>query len=225
MMIPKTEKIIRKKISEFDNWTDTKYSFLTMSMNTGDYSNDEQAFIWTDTDLMYSQIFETFLEIDNFRDGWTKEMSMPLAVDRGLAVYYRAEKTETLYHFGTDELGFFLSTDLFDTENIRKMNDQFWFMFSELSQLGTLDLFENKVVPYAEERKAPYLHRKSKSILYTLIQHSFALERYYGTNEDMGSIIVRWDYDIPWDELLDKGWQALRNLYRMNLELWKKRVK
>ena len=113
MMNPKTEKIIRKKISEFDNWTDTKYSFLTMSMNTGDYSNDEQAFIWTDTDLMYSQIFETFLEIDNFRDGWTKEMSMPLAVDRGLAVYYRAEKTETLYHFGTDELGFFLSTDLF----------------------------------------------------------------------------------------------------------------
>ncbi len=67
--------------------------------------------------------------------------------------------------------------------------------------------------------------RKSFKTEYSNGVYRFTLERYYGTNEDLGSIIVRWDYDIPWDELLDKGWQVLRNLYRMNLELWKKRVK
>lgn len=106
-----------------------------------------------------------------------------------MEVFYRAEKIESRYVFGTDELGFFLSTDLFNTENIRKMNDDFWFMLSELSQLGTLDFFQSTCVSPEAERKEPLLHKKSKSIVYSLIQNSIALEKYYGTNE-AGQLII-----------------------------------
>ena len=150
---------------------------------------------------------------------------MPLAVKGGMDVYYQAEKIESLYRFGTDEIGFFLYTDLFYAENIRKMNDDFWFRMCELSQLGTLDLFQSLVFPASEVRQEPFLHYKSKSKIYSLIRNSIALEKYLGTSEEIGSLIVRWNYDIHWNELLSKGSQALRNLYKINYELWRKRKK
>jgi hypothetical protein len=34
-----------------------------------------------------------------------------------------------------------------------------------------------------------------------------------------------WNYDTPWNELLDKGATAFHNLYRINESLWKRRSK
>ncbi len=175
--------------------------------------------------LLCTEIFSTLFEINNFRDTWNGPHMILLAVPRGMEITYWSEKIDSIHKFGTDQKGFFLETNLLHVDNIRKMNDDFWLLICELSQLGKLDLFQGTVVPPREIREHPFLHKKSKNILYSLIRGSLALESYYGTNEDFGFIIVRWTYDSSWDELLDKGWRVLRNLYRINYELWKKRVK
>lgn len=225
MMTTLAERIIKRKSAEFAHWSETFNSFMDMSYNTESYEEDNQIVIWTDTELMYAEMLDTMIEISGIREDWDGPHFMPLAVKGGMEVYYQAEKIESLYRFGTDEIGFFLYTDLFYAENIRKMNDDFWFRMSELSQLGTLDLFQSLVFPASEVRQEPFLHYKSKSKIYSLIRNSIALEKYLGTSEEIGSLIVRWNYDIHWNELLSKGSQALRNLYKINYELWRKRKK
>jgi hypothetical protein len=218
----KAEKIIREKSEDFVLWTGTYRSFLEMSLDAVYYSEEDRASIWNDVELLYMEIFDTLFEITSFRETWNGPHVMPLAVPRGLEVNYWAERIGSMYNFGTDHQGFFLETNLLNVHNMRKMNDDFWFTVSELSRLGKLDFFQGTVVPPGEARKRPLLNRKSKSILYSLIQGSLSLESYYGTSEDIGSIIVRWSYNIPWDDLLNNGWRVLRNLYRINYELWKK---
>ena len=58
-----------------------------------------------------------------------------------------------------------------------------------------------------------------------MIRNSIAMDKHYGSCEDPGAVFVRWNYVTPWKELLEKGAHALRNLYRINYELWKKRKK
>jgi hypothetical protein len=49
-----------------------------------------------------------------------------------------------------------------------------------------------------------------------------AWEKEDGSADDLGMVIIRWKYDTPWEELLDKGSAAFHNLYRINEALWKK---
>ena len=224
-MTKRADRIIREKSAEFSHWSETFNTFMAMSYNDVAYQAADEADIWMDAEIMYEEILDAMIRISGIRDEWEGPLFLPLAVKGGLEIIYRAAKIESQYIFGTDEIGFFLSTDLSWAENLRKMNDDFWFMMAELSQLGKLDLWENVVLPDSEVRKEPYLYRKSKSQIYSLIRNSIALEKHYGTCEDLGSIIVRWNYDTPWDELLEKGTRVFRNLYMMNYELWRKRRK
>ena len=147
---------------------------------------------------------------------------LSLAVKAGLSVHYRAARIESRYIFGTDEFGFFLQTGFSFAENIRKMNDDFWFMMGELSQLGRLHRWENIFFADSEIRQEPWFHRKSGSHIYSLIRNAILLEKKHGSAEDLDSLYVRWDYDTPWEELLEKGGHAFKNLYRMNRALWQK---
>ncbi len=221
-MTKRADRIIREKSAEFSHWSETFNTFMAMSYNDVAYQADVVADIWMDTEIMYEEILDAMIRISGARDEWEGPLFLPLAVKGGLEVIYRAAKIESRYIFGTDEIGFFLSTDLSFAENLRKMDDGFWFMMAEISQLGKLDLWENVVLPDSEVRKEPYLYRKSKSKIFSLIRNSIAIEKHYGICEDLDSIIVRWNYDTPWVELLEKGAQAFKNLYRMNYELWRK---
>jgi len=222
-MSKQADKIIREKSAEFAHWSETFNSFMEFSYNNVGYSEIDEVNIWMDTESMYADILDTMIRMSGVRDEWEGPQSMPLAVKGGLEVFYRAEKIESLYRFGTDEIGFILYTDLFYAENIRKMNDDFWFMMSELSQLGKLDLWENRIFEDSDVRREPDLHRKSKSTIFSMIRTAIAMDKHFGSCEDLGAVFVRWKYETPWKELLERGAHAFRNLYRINYELWRKR--
>ncbi len=87
--------------------------------------------MWLDTEVLYEEILETLISMSGVKDEWEGPEVFPLAVKAGLSVHYRAARIESRYIFGTDEIGFFLQTDFSFAENIRKMNDDFWFMMGE----------------------------------------------------------------------------------------------
>lgn len=58
-----------------------------------------------------------------------------------------------------------------------------------------------------------------------MIRASIALEKHDGSCMDLGSVIVRWNYDTPWEQLLENGALAFRSLYKINEALWRKRGK
>lgn len=224
-MTKQRERILREKSGEFPRWTRTFQSFLEIAFDSLRMQQAEEENVWTDTQLMYEEILFAMIGMSGVRDEWEEPEFLPLAVTAGLEVICLAEKIESLFYFGTDNLGFFLSTNLNYAENIRKMDDNFWFRMSELSQLGNLDLWEARGYTDAQKRMEPHFHRKTKSKVFQMIRASIALEKHDGSCMDLGSVIVRWSYDTPWELLLEKGALALRNLYKINEALWKKRGK
>ena len=138
-MTARIAKIIKEKSELFPDWTRVFNSFLRMSYGAPGFATLDEGGLWLDTEILYEEILDTMIRISGVKDEWEGPEVFPLAVKAGLSVHYRSARIESRYIFGTNEAGFFLQTDLYYAEHIRKMNDDFWFMMGELSQLGRLD--------------------------------------------------------------------------------------
>ena len=224
-MTRKAEQIKQAVQPNYPEWTRTFRSFLRQHYSDDYFSETEEYEIWEAIEKMYASLMEAMMGMSGIKDQWEGPEYLPLAVKAGLEVYYRALKLECPFFFGTDELGFFLSADLTYSENLRKMDDRFWYRMAELTRLGELDIWEHKGWHGSQVKREPWFHRKAKSKIFHLIRSAVAWEKHEGDSADLGMIIVRWDYDTPWEVLLDNGSAALQNLYRMNETLWKRRPK
>lgn len=216
------QKIIKELYPKFHEWNRDFREFLGLFYQDILIPETDEQKIWKSMENIYAIVLESMISLSGIRDKWEGPEFLPLAVDAGLEVFYRSDKLECTFHFGTDENGFFLSTDLICSENIRKMDDRFWFLIAELIRFGKLDLWENRVFPESRVRQEPWFHRKSKSRIFHLIRSAVACEKEDGSTEDLGMIIIRWKYNTAWEELLCKGSDAFCNLYRINEALCKK---
>ena len=102
---------------------------------------------------------------------------------------------------------------------IRKMDDTFWFKLAELSQLGKLEYFIRRVPESGEIRQFPYLHGKSRSALFTLIQDAISSDMLNGSTNYLGTFIVKWKYTASCEKFLSSAILALKNLYYLNKAL------
>ena len=208
---------------EFPGWSMNLERFLESYHPESFTGAEETSEIRENIKQIYATILDAIIRMSGIRDRWEGPEFLPLNVYAGQEAYFRSTKLECPFHFGTDESGFFLSTDLIYSENLRKMNDKFWFLVAELTNFGELDIWENTFWEDTKKRKQPWFHRKSGSRIFQLIRSSVALEKEEGDSAGIGMLIIRWDFDTPWDELLDKGSAAFQNLYRINKALKKKK--
>jgi len=222
-MIRKSEYILKELYPKFPEWSLDFGRFLGLFYPDISIPEPEEQKIWESIENIYATVLESIISLSGVRDKWDGPEFLPLAVNAGFEVYYRSDKLECPFHFGTDENGFFLSTYLICSENIRKMDDRFWFHMAELTCFGKLDFWENRVFPESRTRQEPWFHRKSKSRIFHLIRTAVAWEKEEGLAEDLGMIIIRWNYNTAWEELLRKGSAAFHNMYRINEALSKKR--
>jgi hypothetical protein len=214
---------IKKEFSQkFPEWNRNFRSFLELYYSDIHVPEKAELEIWESIENIYASVLKAMISMSGVRDHWYGPEFLPLAVDAGLEVFYRADKLECLFYFGTDEHGFFLSTDLIYSEMIRKMDDLFWFHMAELTRFGKIDLWEHRGWPESRAKQEPWFHRKSKSRIFHLIRSAVAWEKEEGSSAELGMVIIRWTYDTPWEELLEKGSAAFHNLYRINEALWKK---
>lgn len=221
-MNKKAERIKKGLSSKFPDWTRDFREFIEWQHH-GLYGPDfNETGLWDSIEYLYTTLMESMIHMNNIRDQWEGPEYFPLAVKAGLQVYYRSGKLECPFFFGTDEIGFFMSADLLYAEHIRKMDDNFWFYIAELTRFGELDLWEHRGWPESRVKKEPWFHRKTKSHIFQLIRSAVVLEKEDGHPGDLGMLIVRWNYNIGWEDLLDKGSAAFYNLYRINEALRKK---
>ena len=222
-MARQAERIVKELSIKFPEWTRDFRDFLQwqhyglLGPDTDEYG------IWESMEDLYAALMESMIKMSGIKDQWESPEFLPLAVKAGLEVYFRSTKLECPFYFGTDELGFFLSADLMYSEYLRKMDDRFWFHIAELTRFGELDLWEHRAWPESRTRQEPWFHRKSKSKIFHLIRSAVAWEKEDSYPGDLGMLIIRWKYDTPWEEWLNKGSAAVHNLYRINESLFKKR--
>lgn len=221
-MVSRSKDILKELYPKLPEWSVDFGRFLDLYNPDISIAESEEQKIWQSMKNIFSTALRSMISMSGVKDKWEGPTFLPLAVDAGLEVFYRSDKLECPFHFGTDEIGFFLSADLIYSENIRKMDDQFWFLIAELARFGKLDLWENRVFPESRARQEPWFYRKSKSRIFHLIRSAVAWEKEEGFSEDLGMIIIRWKYNTAWEELLRKGSDAFHNLYRINEALCKK---
>ena len=221
-MANRKEQIIKELSPDFPKWTKDFQDFLQWQ-HYGLFGPDtDECGMWESMEDLYAALLGSMIKMSGIKDQWEGPEFLPLAVKAGLEVYFRSTKLECPFLFGTDELGFNLRVDLIYSEYLRKMDDRFWFHIAELTRFGELDLWEHRAWPDSRKRQEPWFHRKSKSKIFHLIRSAVAWEKEDSYSGDLGMLIIRWKYDTPWEQLLDKGSAALNNLYRINEALWKK---
>ena len=222
-MTKKADLTLKKHSPKFPEWSRDFRRFLELFNPEIYIPENEEQLIWQSIQELYATVLQAMISMSGINDRWTGPEFLPMAVDNGLEVFYRSDKLECPFHFGTDEMGFFLSADLMYSEMVRKMDDRFWFQMAELIRFGELDLWENRVFPESQIKQEPWFHRKSNSLIFHLIRSAVAWEKEEGFAEDLGMIIIRWKYNTAWEDLLRKGSAAFLNLYQINEALWKKR--
>lgn len=221
-MAGRSKDILKELYSKFPEWSVDFGRFLDLYDPDIPIPESEEQEIWESMKNIFSTVLRSMISMSGVRDKWDGPEFLPLAVYAGLEVFYRSDKLECPFYFGTDEHGFFMSTEITCSENIRKMDDRFWYHMAELIRFGQLDLWENRVFPESRARQEPWFHRKSKSRIFHLIRSAVAWEKEEGFAEDLGMIIIRWKYNTAWEELLRRGSAAFHNIYRINEALCRK---
>jgi hypothetical protein len=221
-MANRNEQIMQELSPYFQEWTKDFQDFILWQHYGILESESDKIGLWDFIEYLYEVLFEAMIKMSRIKDQWVGPEHLPLAVKAGHVVYFRSEKLEFPFHFGTDELGFFISADLMYSEYIRKMDDNFWFLLIELTQYGKLEFLENRIFPDSQEKKEPWFHRKTNSAIFQLIRNAVAWEKEDGAPEGLGMLIVRWKYEISWEKLLLNGSLTLKNLYQINQALKKK---
>jgi len=197
-MTRKAERIRKELSPKFPEWTRNFRGFLELYYSDIYVPETDECERWESMKKIYASVLEAMICMSGVRDQWEGPEFLPLAVDAGLEVFYRADKLECPFFFGTDELGFFLSADLIYSKMIRKMDDRFWFQMAELTRFGEIDLWEHRAWPESRARQEPWFHRKSRSRIFHLIRSAVAWEKENGYVDELGMMIIRWKYDTPW---------------------------
>ncbi len=217
------EVLIRKHTASFPDWSQCVNRFREIQMYESMIIPEDEFQICNDLYLICLEIMESLIEASNIKENWNHLHSLPSGSSGGLEIIYQSVAVKNNYTFGFDDVGFFLDTELSNMEGFRKMDDTFWFKLAELSQLGKLEYSMDRIPEPGDIRESPYLHRKSKSTLFTLIQDAIATEKLYGSPDYMGILIVRWKYNTSWEKLLCNAVHALQTLYYLNKTLEAKR--
>jgi hypothetical protein len=168
-------------------------------------------------------IAQNFFAYGKFKDTWdTSKCSANLF---GQHLLLRSEKMNIIFYWGLDDANFYLETHIKAPENLRYMTDSFWSNILELKELGE---FEFSELGSLNETQRP-LFENNTSVVFQMIRNFmlYQVEKMEGLNDqqppsmEMGQLILKWNIETPWENLLKQSSEAFKRLYAINYSLWK----
>lgn len=178
-----TENLLKKKEHRFAEWSASTERFIQVHMEKEPVDSREAAReVWMRQNHVCTEIMGVMISGSRITEVWGMPKLLPLP-------------------FGGLEIAF----------PTAKVNDSFWYRLAELDKLGKLEHFGQPDPESRELREAPYLHRLTKSVLFSLVQQALYEEKENGSVDELGGLQVRWKLNTPWTELLTNG--GIRDKY------------
>ena len=217
------DKIITTNSKNFDRWSQQLEEHLHHQFNRTEGKKEEFERIFYQTNQLLIGIAENFFSYGKFKDSWdTSKCSLNVF---GQHLLLKSEKMDLIFYWGLDRAGFYLETHIIDPENLRYMTDGFWATLLELKEFGEFE-FSGMGTLTAEER--PYFENKT-SVIFQMIRRFmlYQVEKMNGSNYqqptymEMGQLVLRWNFETGWSNLLEQASKAFQLLYKLNYQLWK----
>lgn len=217
------DAILKKNETNYCKWNDIFRSYLDLTFNRSSFNDEQSLEIIYSTDSLLSEIAKGFKEYGKFKDTW-EEDHCQLDI-YGQSIRLKSLKTGIYFDLGVDKNSFYLQCNLSYAENLKKMGDDFWNSYLQLSELGNFRFEENWGIGFKEEK---YFNNK-KSSLFQLLRNylikdleNIDLEEWERNYDfDLGWLIVKWEFGISWEDLIKKTCPAFKILYQLNYQLWK----
>lgn len=108
--------------------------------------------------------------------------------------------------------------------NIKYMKDEFWTLLFQLSTIGKFKFWEAENPSQDIRARAPHLFNKTGNY-YKFLRNYFLTESEYGRINRLGIVGVQIERNCPKDILVDKLYNALTIIYKLNILLYKSHLK
>lgn len=218
-MNSKANNILNKKRQQFPIWENKYKKYLKAEFGTEQLSIEKQTEIFIDFQSVLLEIFQIFVSGSNVKEDWGEYKVNHFLF--GFELFLNANKIHSCFTLGIDEHGFFMTTPIIHRYNLKYMPDDFWREYLRLGELGEFKCIGGDCFSKEEEMKFEKHFRTTKSQLFQLIRNYMLSEIFDNYDSDFGELSIAWDFKTSWEELILKGSEAFRVMYRLMYQLWK----
>ncbi|RAJ20965.1 hypothetical protein LX77_02959 [Gelidibacter algens] len=220
----KTENLIQRNGSNFDNWDIILNNYINTTFHPQDFSHDVNKKAFFDTNNLLAEISNYFFDYGKFRD--KIDYSKCSLNFFGQNLFLKSFKTKSIFRWGLDMRNFYISYDIHNPQSIKSMGDEFWLDFLKLTEFGEFYFQENEV-NNSEEKKMFAKYKKSN--LFRLMSNYFVHEIQNIEVDDnekyrsfgLGTFKVKWSIETEWDVLINESSKVFEIFHRLDYKLWK----
>lgn len=160
-----------------------------------------------------------FIDKNHFKDKFYYSYIIPPV---GFFVTAESRKTKSKYNFVYDDIHntFSLESYIYNTYNIKNLQDDFLIDFFNQSRKYGFSFFENFWA--SSKSKYPDLFKTFKGSIFRMMRNYFfcIIER-QGNMDDFGSWEKIWTIDQPIEDIFRDAPNILKSFYNFNYNLWK----
>jgi hypothetical protein len=215
----KINDILNEKVSLFPIWEEKCIKYLKAEFGTEQLSVEKQTEITLDFQSVLLEIFQIFVSSSNVKEEWGEYYVKYFPF--GFDLFLEANKINSSFNFSVDEHGFCLSTPIIYRYNLKYMTDDFWREYLRLGEIGEFKCNGGDGFSKEEGKKFEKHFGTKKSQLFQVIRNYMLSEIFEDYGSDFGELSITWNYKISWEELILKGCEAFRLMYRLSYQLWK----
>lgn len=220
-MTKRLNKLITENEQYFNKWIDSLNKLVTYNyslVNEGDIINAKN--LEYEIVDIFNKVIQIAINYNSFKDKFDTSKMYLNSYSPELIIV--SKKTQTNYYMGMNENGIYIRTYLYNTENLKNMDDDFWMSVLKLKQYKGFSHSESESYSKEVKQKYPDLFRTYKGTIFLMFRKFFihTIEnREYGA--DLGDFRVNWDNSIPFSKMIEDMCNVFKILYKLNYSLWK----
>lgn len=219
MMNKRIDKLLKRASNHFNEWDNIFQEYALSCCGERYIDDDKYLDIYKNTSDVFSQLLKNFIEYGKYQDKFHFNEYYPNIY--GVESIVTSEKLECEFILGTNNNAYFLQSYVLHPEHIKNMDDIFWRDLLALNQYGSFEFVENAWVQGAEKSEIERILKNTKSNMIRLLKNYLLLNIHNGDLTDIGWLRVNWPINTYWDDLLLKGCEAFKTLYKINYTLWR----
>lgn len=199
-------------------WNSTIIDYTNCIVDGISFDSSEGKPVAEDVAHLLAKALETFILESKIKDTWT-EMQW-YSTSHGVFVKVNSKTQNHAYSIGIYKNEIDINTTILEPQNIKNLPDEFWFHFSELTNIGNFKFQDNAGLP--DISKTTFDLKGCRSNVYKMIRNFVLLEEHSSSNTiDLGWFEFKWDISESLDSLLLSGPGVLKRMHRLNYLLYR----
>lgn len=205
---------------KFELWSEKFMYYVDTSITYEIKVTDEEGVKATKEFVrVLNDIIQFGIKFGAVKDTWT-ETKFYMLVTGGVMPFVHSQKTGSEYSFGFDRQGFFFELWPKHLNNLRYVGDDFWKLFLNLKEHGDLEIVQSEFNADPEAKKVLKRISNNKSEVFKLIRDYILFEIYSDETPAFIKLVLRWQPNLYWDEILNKFSLAFKDFYKIDYLLW-----